>query len=128
MVAQHNEMIATASSSFDTTSMARTVTAPAKMSRMKFKGRKITLEECKFIFERIWKATVECTDEELAIPKEEKNAAENMMMLDDLFHVIDLTGKLLNKASPDGEDTKPFDEFMKVAIQTTISDQAGQDP
>ena len=51
-----------------------------------------------------------------------------MMMLDDLFHVIDLTGKLLNKASPDGEDTKPFDEFMKVAIQTTISDQAGQDP
>lgn len=31
--------------------------------KIQYKGRKITLEECKFVFERVWKATLDCGDE-----------------------------------------------------------------
>ena len=54
-----------------------------------------------------------------------KNAEQNIIMIDDLFHVVDLTGKLLNKEDPAEDDTKPFDEFMRFAAQTTITNQDG---
>ena len=53
---------------------------------------------------------------------------QNIIMIDDLFHVIDLTGKLLNKRDPDEDDHTPFDEFMRYAQSTTITDKDGKDP
>ena len=46
-------------------------------------------------------------------------------MVDDLFHVVDLAGQLMNKADPSDDDTKPYDEFLKMAITQTVTDKDG---
>jgi len=42
--------------------------------------------------------------------------------LNDLFHVIDLAGKLLNKKEPQEDDTTPYDEFMKYAKTVIVAE------
>lgn len=46
-------------------------------------------------------------------------------MVDDLFHIVDLAGQLLNKADPGDDDTKPYDEFLKHAITQAVHDANG---
>lgn len=53
-------------------------------------------------------------------PDEERDP--NEVHLNDLFHVIDLAGKLLNKKEPDEEDTTPYDEFMKYAKTVIVAE------
>ena len=93
------------------------------------RGRQICVGECKFIFDRIWKATIKCQTEGDGKDNEEhihhgndghhaKAAHERFheeIHLDDLFHVLDLAGKLLNKKEIDENDTAPFDIFMKYS-------------
>lgn len=38
-----------------------------------------------------------------------------MILINDLFHIIDLAGTLMNKEEPAGDDTRPFEEFMKYS-------------
>ena len=47
-------------------------------------------------------------------------------MIDDLFHLIDLAGTLLNKKAPGDDDTRPYDEFMKYADTMEVRDEDGQ--
>jgi hypothetical protein len=47
-------------------------------------------------------------------------------MINDLFHVIDLSGQLLNKKEPADDDTTPFDEFCKYAQQAVVSNKDGE--
>jgi hypothetical protein len=79
------------------------------------------LEECKFVFDRVWKATLDCGDEATNedIPDDHvhpKDRENNIIMVDDLFHVVDLTGQLLNKAEPADDATLPYDEFLRHAV------------
>lgn len=53
-------------------------------------------------------------------PDEERDP--NEVHLNDLFHVIDLAGKLLNKKEPDEDDTTPYDEFMKYAKTVIVAE------
>lgn len=48
-------------------------------------------------------------------------------MLDDLFHIVDLAGVLLNKKAPSDEDTRPYEEFMKYADNQLVTDKDGND-
>lgn len=101
------------------------VTSP-KAQKIPFKGRKISLEEVKFIFDRIWHANLKSSEHEEDLEHvKEKNIDQSIVMLEDLFHCVELTGQLLNKLDPDGNESKPFDEFMKFAGQTTIDDSDG---
>ena len=81
--------------------------AAPKPEKVVVRGRKITLGECQFVFERIWKATIECghehnhDDEAPADHIHPKDREHNIIMVDDLFHIVDLAGQLLNKADPD---------------------------
>ena len=47
--------------------------------------------------------------------------------MNDLFHILDLSGILLNKAEPDDSDTRPFDEFMRYAKTMTVAAKPGGD-
>lgn len=38
-----------------------------------------------------------------------------MILINDMFHIIDLAGTLMNKAEHDDDDTRPFEEFMKYS-------------
>jgi hypothetical protein len=49
-------------------------------------------------------------------------------MITDLFHIIDLSGQLLNKAEPSDSDTKPFDLFMKFCKTVKVSKEKGEKP
>ena len=95
--------------------------AAPRPEKVVVRGRKITIAECKFVFDRIWKATLECGHDhehgdENAVHIHPKDREHNIIMVDDLFHIVDLAGQLLNKADPDDHDTKPYDEFLKYAI------------
>lgn len=68
-------------------------------------GRSITVQECNFVFTRVWKATVEGNEQSTNL---EINPNE-------LFHIIDLAGTLMNKKNPDDDDETPFMEFEKYA-------------
>ena len=50
-----------------------------------------------------------------------------VVMLDDLFHIVDLAGVLLNKRAPADEDTRPYEEFMKYADNQLVTDKDGND-
>lgn len=49
-------------------------------------------------------------------------------MIDDLFHLIDLAGTLLNKKAPADDSTRPYEEFMKYADTMEVTDKDGKDP
>ena len=55
-------------------------------------------------------------------PKDREN---NIIMVDDLFHVVDLTGQLLNKSEPGDDSTLPYDEFLRYAVTQMITDKDG---
>lgn len=93
-------------------------------------GRQITLEECQFIFTRIWDATIQASkqphdhahahvDEEADhIHLDDDGGRErdpNEVHLSDVFHIVDLAGKMMNKQEPHEDDETPYDEFMKHA-------------
>ncbi len=69
------------------------------------KGRKISLGECKFIFDKIWKTTRDGCNEDThennhgdhIHPKEKEH---NIIMIDDLFHIVHLASLILNKKEP----------------------------
>ena len=99
------------------------------------KGREITLSECQFVFERIWKTTIDCCHAhgpEEGAHKDDAEAKhqddhlhqkeEGIIMIDDLFHLIDLAGTLLNKKAPADDDTRPYEEFMKYADTMEVKD------
>ena len=90
-------------------------------------GREITLDECSFVFSRIWKTTINCLHDAKDEHKEDHihQKEEGIVMLDDLFHIVDLAGVLLNKAAPSDEDTRPYDEFMKYAEQQLVTNKDG---
>lgn len=46
-------------------------------------------------------------------------------MIDDLFHLIDLAGTLLNKKAPAEDSTRPFEEFCKYAEKMEVTDKDG---
>lgn len=58
-------------------------------------------------------ATNEDIPDDHVHPKDREN---NIIMVDDLFHVVDLTGQLLNKAEPADDATTPYDEFLRHAV------------
>jgi|TARA_B110001450_G_scaffold141411_1_gene132420 hypothetical protein len=92
--------------------------------KFKVVGRPISLGECQFIFKRIWAATLKACnhkeDNDHYHPDEERDP--NEVHLNDLFHVIDLAGKLLNKKEPAEDDTTPYDEFMKYAKTVIVAE------
>lgn len=92
--------------------------------KFKVVGRPISLGECQFIFKRIWAATLKACnhkeDNDHYHPDEERDP--NEVHLNDLFHVIDLAGKLLNKKEPEEDDTTPYDEFMKYAKTVIVAE------
>lgn len=49
---------------------------------------------------------------------------ENEIMLSDLFHIIDLAGRLMNKKEPSPDDTRPYDEFKKYSKKQIVADEA----
>jgi hypothetical protein len=72
------------------------------------KGRQISLGECKFIFSRIWKYQAK----EHYHAKNEKGLhyhpdKATQVRTKDLFHVLDLAGRLLNKEEIHGDDSMP---------------------
>jgi len=95
--------------------LSNSVTLPAAAQgpqTVMARGRKICISECAFVFNRIWTAT--CThqhdaDEEL--DHHHKHTIKKHVMLTDLFHVIHLAGKLLNKSEPADDDETPFLQF-----------------
>ena len=40
----------------------------------------------------------------------------NKVYLNDLFHILDLAGTLMNKAEPSDSDPTPFNEFKKYSV------------
>ena len=73
------------------------------------------LDEVQFIFERIWKATKNINGYEVYDQMENVN----QVRIQDYFHVIDICGKLLNKAEPSDDDDRPgqlFNQFSKLTI------------
>lgn len=76
---------------------------------VKIRGRKITLGECEFIFNRVWDLTVE---------KDSRNPEK--IYINDLFHILDLAGTLMNKAEPGDNDPTPFQEFNKHAKEDDL--------
>ena len=64
------------------------------------RGRIISFEECQFVFERVWKATLKASND--------KNRDETSVHINELFHVIDLVGTFLNKEEPTDEDEMPY--------------------
>jgi hypothetical protein len=42
--------------------------------------------------------------------------SKDLVMLTDLFHIIQFSGILLNKAAPEDTSTLPYQEFQKYAI------------
>jgi len=46
-------------------------------------------------------------------------------MIDDLFHIVHLASLILNKKEPSGNDTKPFEEFLKYSQQQIVTDKEG---
>ena len=125
--------MAKSQSNFNTAPGRKSAPGGSRPKKVVYKGRKITLEECKFVFDRVWKATLDCGDE-LAkedVPEDHvhpKDRENNIIMVDDLFHVVDLTGQLLNKAEPAEDSTAPYDEFLKHAVTQMITDNDGQNP
>jgi hypothetical protein len=69
------------------------------------KGRKISLGECKFIFDKIWKTTRDGCNEDTHENNHEdhihpKEKEHNIIMIDDLFHIVHLASLILNKKEP----------------------------
>tara|TARA_B110000285_G_C14845723_1_gene477491 strand:- start:290 stop:520 length:231 start_codon:yes stop_codon:yes gene_type:complete len=75
----------------------------------------LTIEECNFVFERIWTVTVKHNDHHKHDVKDFHihGKSASSVMPKELHHVIDLAGKLLNKEAPSDDDTIPFTVFMK---------------
>lgn len=112
-----------------------------RRTTVKFVGRKISLGECEFIFERVWRLTVESRvaekkagSKELSVPVSKDGQAQgagpatmnnSYVQLSDLFHIIDLCGTLLNKKEPDEEDQTPCEEFFKYA-QARDAEESGR--
>ena len=48
---------------------------------------------------------------------------EKEILISDLFHILDLSGKLLNKKDPDQEDVRPYEEFMRYAKVQCVADK-----
>lgn len=69
-------------------------------------GRQITLGECEFVFDRVFKVT--CENNQLYEKTHDIKVTE-------LFHYINLCGILMNKAEPDDDDETPFEQFQKYA-------------
>jgi hypothetical protein len=68
------------------------------------KGRKISLGECKFVFERLWHVTVKRNCESHIFEHGKDSHVDHVHTTDsykiymiDLFNVLDVAGKLLNK-------------------------------
>ena len=86
-------------------------------------GRPISLGECQFVFKSIWHATLQgCNDKKQEHYHPDQEREINEVHLNDLFHVIDLAGKLLNKGEPSEEDCTPYDEFMKYAKTVIVAE------
>jgi len=75
--------------------------AAPQMVKFTMRGRKITVGECKFVFERVWGVTCDHQHKE----NEEHDhgnvqgiKTKHEVMLTDLFHIINYSGILLNKA------------------------------
>lgn len=95
-------------------------------------GRQICLGECTYVFNRVWKATLDgCNEQHKEGPPDDHlhqsdKRLENEILLSDLFHVIDLAGKLLNKKEPADDDTRPFDEWQRYAQYMVVTDDKGE--
>lgn len=91
-------------------------------------GRQLSLGECQYVFNRVWKATLDgCNEHHAGDGKDDHihqtdKRLENEILLSDLFHVIDLAGKLMNKKEPADDDTKPFDEWQRYSKQMVVTD------
>jgi len=81
------------------------VNLPYTQQPIKFRGRKITVAECKFVYDKVWNAT--CSNEKVEghVDDHIHHEGREEIMLTDLFHIIHYTGILLNKSSPDDSST-----------------------
>lgn len=52
---------------------------------------------------------------------------EREILLTDLFHILDLAGKLLNKKEPDQDSNRPFEEFMRYVKVQSVEDKEKKD-
>lgn len=48
---------------------------------------------------------------------------EKEILISDLYHILDLAGKLLNKKDPDQDDVRPYEEFMRYAQVQAVADK-----
>ena len=75
----------------------------------------LTIEECKFVFERIWDVTVKHNDHKHECIGHIHGKSASSVLPKELHHVLDLAGKLLNKEAPSDDDTLPFTVYMNKA-------------
>ena len=74
-------------------------------------GRRLEIEECKFVFDRIWDVTVEHNHKGTHGDHFHPDHAKYVMPKE-LHHVLDLAGQLLNKEAPGDDETAPFKIFL----------------
>jgi hypothetical protein len=92
------------------------------------RGRQICLGECEFIFKKVWKVTMDnCKHQGLdggdhVHPEDIR--FEKEILISDLYHILDLSGKLLNKKDPDHDDVRPYEEFLRYAKLECVADKA----
>ena len=116
------------------TSNYNTTKPPAsapQMQKFTVRGRKICVAECKFVFDRVWGTTCDHQHKENEEHGHEHHSggvkSKHEVMLTDFFHIIHYSGILLNKASPDDDDTAPFEHFMKYARKEFIALSEGEE-
>lgn len=88
------------------------------------KGRQICLDECRFVFDRVWHVT--CNHD-----KNDKDHVDDHVhgekheeiLITDLYHIIHYSGILLNKKAISDESTAPFDFFKHFARKETVFDE-----
>jgi hypothetical protein len=52
---------------------------------------------------------------------------EKEILISDLYHILDLAGKLLNKKDPDQDDVRPYEEFMRYAKVQAVAEKEGDE-
>lgn len=105
-----------------------------------FVGRKISLGECEFIFKKIWNKIIGATKKKFQNSNSTKDEEDeelikeigldswffskpNEVHFEDIYSVIDLSGKLLNKAELSGNNNLPTKLFNKYAQEATQINQ-----
>ena len=108
----------------------RAITARDEEERLKVEvqGRQIQYAECEFVFKKVWNAHCNCENDEKKEGEHDhyhKPDSEEIY-LKDLFDIIHYSAVMLNKADPDNDCDKPYQQFQKYAYKMDIPTADGK--